>query len=90
MLAKVLGALDLLVTLIIIFYSLFPKNIIFYGAFYLIAKGLIFVITSRDFASYFDVLCGIYTIFLAFNMSNPIITIIAVLFLGQKVVFSLL
>ncbi len=90
MLAKVLGALDLLVTLIIIFAPLFPKNIIFYGAFYLIAKGLMFVLTSRDFASYLDIICGIYVIFLAFNLSNPIITILAVLFLGQKVVFSLL
>jgi len=89
-LAKILGSIDLLVTLIILFYSLFPKTIIFYGAFYLIVKGLIFVITSRDFASYIDIICGVYAILLGFNISHPIITVVVVLFLGQKVVFSLL
>tara|TARA_Y100000310_G_scaffold345618_1_gene467378 strand:- start:15717 stop:15974 length:258 start_codon:yes stop_codon:yes gene_type:complete len=85
-----MGTIDLMVTLIILFYTLFPKSIIFYGAFYLIVKGLIFVLTSKDFASYIDVICGVYTVFLALGISHPIITIAVALFLGQKVVFSLL
>jgi len=89
-LVKILGTLDFLVLLMILFSSLFPKDIILYGAFYLIIKGLIFVLTSRDFASYIDVIIGIYTIFIAFNISHPILTIIMVLYMGEKVVVSLI
>gem|GEM_PF-6919232 len=75
--------------LCILFAPVFPKNIILYGAAWLIIKGGIFAYTG-NIVSMIDVLCGFYAVALAFGAHSTLLTVVAVIFLAQKVVFSML
>jgi len=91
MIIKILGILDILAALsfwLFAFFGFPPKSIVMLFAFYLLAKGVIFLI-SLDIASIIDVICaGI--IFLSFTTPIPkFIVILVALFLLQKGVFSL-
>lgn len=88
---KILGILDILTALIFWLFGMFeimPKLLIVILAFYLLIKGLFFLI-SADIASILDIASAVI-IFLSLNFPIPkIIVIITALFLMQKGVFSL-
>ena len=93
MIVKILGIVDLLAAIffwIFGFFGIIPSSIIFVFAFYLLIKGVIFVILADKFVSGLDIVCGII-MFLAIQFSMPTIIIILVsIYLIQKGIFSLL
>lgn len=91
MIIKILGILDIISALVFWVFGMFhiiPKSLVLFFAFYLLIKGVIFLI-SADIASILDIVCSII-MFLALNFSMPNAAIILVaLFLIQKGLFSL-
>ena len=90
MILKILGALDILSAMLLWlghFFHIIPQNIMILIAFYLLIKGVVFLI-SADIASILDIICaGI--IFLSFQVSMPgFVMILATLFLLQKGILS--
>ncbi len=92
MIVKFLGGLDILSALafwFFFFFNIIPEKIIILVAFYLLVKGVFFLI-SRDIASLLDIISsGI--IFLSLNYAIPsFVAILTSLFLLQKGILSLL
>ena len=85
-----LGILDSISFLVISFHYLAPKKLMIYIIFYLIIKGLFFILVSHDFASYIDMACGFYLIFLYFGFSISFLTVIFSVYLAQKAVLTLI
>jgi len=92
MLVKFLGILDIIAAVIFwsfSFFHLFPKSFLVVSAFYLLIKGLIFVLTG-DLISFFDIGCSVF-LFLALIFTLPkLLVILVTFFLIQKGVISLL
>ena len=92
MIVKILGVLDILTAIffwIFAFFGIGPKTLVMILAFYLLIKGVIFLI-SADIASIIDIISAAL-IFLSLNFPLPkIIIILVALFLLQKGVFSLI
>lgn len=94
MLSKILGLLDLLVSLIIILSLLdkenlwFPKKIILIAGVYLLLKGLLFII-FLDFASIADIISSVIILMSITINIAPLIMIIIIIFLIQKAFFSM-
>jgi len=90
MILKILGSLDILSGIVFWMSGLFhfiPQKIMIIFAFYLLIKGVVFLI-SKDIASILDVCCSLI-IFLSFSYSIPaVIVIIIALFLIQKGILS--
>jgi len=90
MILKILGTLDILSAIFLWlshFFNILPEKFIVLIAFYLIVKGVIFLI-SADIASILDVISG-GIIFLSLSYSLPgFLIILVVLFLIQKGIFS--
>ena len=84
-----MGVGDLIALILILLAPVFPKNIILYGAAYLIIKGGIFAYTG-NIVSMIDVACGLYAVAVAFGHSSSLLTVLVVIFLAQKFVFSML
>jgi hypothetical protein len=88
---KILGIADIIAAIIFWgfgMFHIFPKTLVMFFAFYLLIKGVVFLI-SADIASILDVSCAIL-MFIALNMGMPkLLIIIITLFLLQKGLFSL-
>lgn len=80
---------DFYAILVILLAPIFPLKFILYGAGWLIVKGGLFA-WAGNIVSFLDVGVGIYLLFVAFGVSSVILTVIAVLYLGQKILFSVL
>ena len=89
MFAKIMGVFDLYAIIAILLAPLFPIKLVLYGAGWLILKGGIFAMMG-NIISYIDIFFGLYMVFLAFGISSSILTIIAIIYLGQKVLFSVI
>jgi len=93
MIVKVLGILDILAAALIFlnnnFANLLPAKILWIVAFYLIIKGIIFLL-GADIASIVDIICGSVIILSIFFVLPKLVTLLVVLFLIQKGAFSLL
>ena len=89
MIAKVLGIGDLMSGLMVLMATVFPAAWIIFFAKYLILKGGIFA-AMGNIVSMIDVACGIYMIFLAFGHGFLVLNIIAIVFLMQKGLASLI
>lgn len=91
MIVKFLGVLDIVAAIVFWLFGVLnigSKNLIMVFAFYLLAKGIFFLI-SADIASILDVACAII-MFIAINAGMPkLVVIIVTLFLLQKGLFSL-
>lgn len=85
---KLLGIGDLLSILLIWTAQIIPQRFALLAAIYLLGKGGIFAI-GGDFASYIDVICGVYVILLTFGIGNILLSVLFSLYLLQKGVFSL-
>ncbi|OGJ13359.1 hypothetical protein A3K82_00505 [Candidatus Pacearchaeota archaeon RBG_19FT_COMBO_34_9] len=87
MLVKILGALDFIAGLVLIFGTRFaPHTILIFFGIILLIKSLIGLL--RDFASWIDLLAGIIFILAVFFQIPLIICIIAGVLLIQKSIFS--
>lgn len=87
MIAKIMGAGDVIAAIFIALISFFPeflpRRLILLFAGYLLLKGIAFSM-SGNFISYIDIFCGIYMILMTFGISISIISLLLVLYLIQK------
>ena len=90
MLVKILGAMDVLIGLILIFNSQLnlPVNILIICGFILIAKSFLGML--KDFASWIDLISGAIFLILAIFSVPTIITLIMGVLILQKGIFSFL
>jgi len=92
MIGIILALGDIIATFLVVFYliNFFPVTMLYYVALYLIIKGVFFIIISKDFASFVDVVFGIYfLIVLSGIYSNTAITVLAAVWLFQKAILGL-
>jgi len=92
MIIKILGIFDLISGIsfwLFAFFKIIPESFITIIAFYLIIKGLLFII-FKDIASILDIISGIL-IYLSLIIAFPqFVPILVTLFLIQKGIFSLI
>ena len=89
MLIKILGFADILAIFALLAANLLPQKLVILMAFYLIMKGLIFMLMGGSITNLIDMITGFYLILASFGVSHWILTIPAVLFLAQKAFVSL-
>lgn len=85
----ILSVLDILISFSVLLNNVLPPLVLLIVAAYLIIKGGFFLF-QKDLASIGDILVGIYSLAIYFGFNNPVLTIIAVIFLLQKGVFGLI
>jgi len=87
MLLKILGIFDILaaIWIILLHHGIGSLRIGFILGLYLILKGYVF---RDDWASYLDILTGVYLIFSLFA-THWLLSYVFALYLGQKALFSL-
>jgi hypothetical protein len=90
MLFATLGKLDLITVLILIGAAVLPQKLLLFAAIYLLIKGGIFILLTRDFASYGDFISGIYMILLAYGIRIPFVHEIILFWLIQKTAMTFL
>ncbi len=90
MVVKLLGILDLVCILALVFPTEISPSFTIACALYLLIKGGVFLLTAKDWISAIDVLVGIYLLFAAAGMTQIVIAIIAIVFLMQKSIRSLM
>lgn len=86
---RILGILDLICALLMLANPIIPRAVLMYFSMYLIFKGGYFAF-KYNVASILDTLAGIYMIAVAYGFSSGVLTLIAVIYLGQKGLISLL
>lgn len=86
---KLLGIFDLFIGVVVLFWVLFPTQFLIYIALYLLFKGFTFAFFG-DMLSWLDVVIGLYMILLTFEISFGLVTILSVIYLLQKGLFSLI
>lgn len=93
MFVKILGIGDVFVGLVALAswydYHLLPIAIVFLAAKWLIIKGAIFAF-SGNYASFIDILCGLYLIALGYGWGFGFFTILTVIWIMQKGLASLI
>lgn len=86
---RVLGVLDLISALLFLAHTLIPRTVLMYFSMYLIFKGAYFAF-KYNIASIFDTFFGIYMIAVAYDHSMNILSLLGLIYLGQKGLISLL
>ncbi|MBI2575433.1 hypothetical protein HYV82_06135 [Candidatus Woesearchaeota archaeon] len=76
--------MDLVTVIILIGAAVFPQKMLLYAGLYLMIKGLVFIMASKDIASYGDAISGAYMALMSFGLTIPFITTAALIYLGQK------
>ena len=92
MILKILGVFDVLSAVIIwisFFFKIIPEGIILTASFYLIIKGVLFLI-SRDALSIIDIITGILAVFSIYIYVFPQLIIASALYLLIKGIFSII
>ena len=84
MIFKTLGILDLITVIVLMSAAILPEKMLLYAGLYLLIKGLIFIATSKDIASYGDAASGAYFILMAAGLNISMLTTAALIYLGQK------
>ncbi len=91
---KILGLLELIFAVIIgahLLYGMFSREIVFFIIGYILIRGGLFIISSKDIASIVDLIFGIYVLIALYGIfSNPAVTIAFVVWFAQKGLFSVL
>ena len=87
---RLLGILDIVCMLIIVLVDFLPHRIIATFALLLIIKGLMFTIPSPNLNSMADILIGVYIILLSFGLGLWPISLIAIVYLAQKGLVSVI
>jgi len=88
MLFEKLGTLDFITVLIIIGAAIMPQKLLLTAAVYLIVKGLIFILLSKDFASYIDLFSGLYLVIFANGIRLPYLHGAVLFWLIQKTILT--
>lgn len=92
MIIKILGILDIIAAVLFYFsatFEIIPSTLALLAAFYIIAKATAFIVTSKDPASFIDIIAGLI-IFSSLNFTLPtIVIVLTTIYLLQKGVFSL-
>ena len=86
---RVLGVLDLVGALLLLAHPIVPKAVLLYFAMYLMFKGGYFAF-RYNIASIIDTAFGVYMIAVAYGFSVNILSLIGLIYLGQKGLVSLL
>lgn len=91
---KILGFIELILALAVglhLLYGMFSRDAVMFAVGYIFLRGIVFAISSKDFASIVDLLFGGYAL-LALNgvFSHFTITIALIVWFAQKALFSLL
>jgi hypothetical protein len=68
--------------------AILPQKLLFYAAMYLIIKGTLFVLISRDFASYGDLFSGFYLLVFSMGVKIPLLHQIVFFWLLQKTIMT--
>ena len=93
MFVKILGIGDVFAGLIAIAswydHSLLPIALVFLAAKWLIIKGAIFAF-SGNYASFVDILCGLYLIALGYGWGFGFFTVLTIIWIMQKGLASLI
>ena len=89
MFIKLLGVLDLLVGMSLLFSSILPVEWVVGAALYLLIKGGLFLLLG-DWMSMMDMLVAIYVGLVGYGFANAVLTALASLFLLQKGAFSIM
>jgi hypothetical protein len=90
MLFATLGKLDFITVLILLGAAILPQKMLMYAAIYLVVKGLLFILLSRDFASYIDLGCGVYLFIMFLGLTIPVLHQIVLFWLIQKTALTFL
>ena len=88
MLFATLGKFDLLTVLILMGAAIVPQKFLLVAAVYLLVKGGIFILISKDFASYGDFISGIYLLVLSLGIKIPVVHTIVLFWLLQKTIMT--
>ena len=88
MLFKSLGTLDLITVLILIGAAILPQKLLLGAAFYLLIKASVFILLSKDFASYGDFVAGLYLLVLSFGIKIPYMHNLVLFYLLQKTILT--
>ena len=90
---KFLGLIELIFAIVIgmhLLYNWFSKEIALITISYVFARGIIFTISSKDFASIVDLIFGVYAILAVYGVfSHFTVTIALIVWFAQKALFSL-
>ncbi len=87
---KIMPIFDIFACAMLLFGNILPADLVRFAGMYLIGKGLFFVLISRDIPSAVDFLFGIYLLTIAFfHFYNVLISLIGVVFIGQKAAMAL-
>ena len=78
--------LDIVSIVIVLGSKILPRKLLVFSGLYLLLKGLVFAISSKDFASYIDTFFGVYLIAMFFGLRIYVLSAICVLWLIQKTV----
>lgn len=89
MFLKLVGLVDILAVIVVIASPILPMQLILLVGSLLLFKGGFFALQG-DAVSILDVICGFLILFLAFGVFSTIIMVGAVLFLVQKIFFTLI
>lgn len=83
MIVVIVGIVDIFIALIILGSKSFPKIFLTFAAFYLIIKGLAFVLSS-NIESYIDIVAGAYILIIVAGLSVTLINIILAIYLVYR------
>jgi hypothetical protein len=89
-LAKILGFVDIIASLVLLMSGFMPSNIIVAFGIYLIIKGVLFNIFGLNIVSAIDLAIGLFMVFgIAAGFSINFFRVLFFVFLVQKGIFSL-
>lgn len=88
MIFATLGKLDLITVLILMGAAILPSKLLLYASIYLILKGAVFILVSRDFASYGDLFSGLYLLLLSGGVKIPYVHQVVFFWLLQKTIMT--
>jgi hypothetical protein len=88
MLFAALGKLDFITVLILMGAAILPNKLLLYAAIYMILKGALFIMMSKDFASYGDLFSGVYMLGMVFGIHISVVHGIVLFWLVQKTIMT--
>ena len=87
MIVKILGAIDFLAVIVLLFAGILPPKLLMIFALLLVAKGAFFAF-SGNLVSILDIAIGLYMFFVAYGHPTQVLTVISLIYLAQKAFLS--
>ena len=89
MIVKLLGFADILAIISLLASNILPQSLVLIMGLYLIGKGVLFIILGGQLPNILDILCGFYILLVSYGISNWVISLIVIFYIGQKAIISL-